>query len=524
MSDKINYLKQLFESGENVDSFNQKINDFFPALIYVYDPSNRKLRYVNKHLTDTLGFSYEDLSQSEDALMDLIFKDDVETVKLELEKFLSIRDDESLAYGCRLNQKKGSWRYFKTLGTILRRDDAGKAASLLFIAQDVTDQLKTEEESNAVRELFRETEDLLQFGTWNWDEKTDTGEWTKGVYSIFEYEPGEIPVIDQAFVKRHIVEEDVARYEAVINQAKKDKTSFEVEYLIRTKSGKQRTVSTKGKVIQDSQGNVHRLVGITHDITTVRNFEKDRERNIRELNRSNKELEEFAYVASHDLQEPLRKIATFSERLKVKHEGTLGKDGNMYLERIIASTENMRILIDNLLEFSRTARSSQAYQLCDLNKTVQDTISDLELKIEDTNTAFHIDKLPVIEAVSLEMSQLFNNLISNAIKFKKPNAAPSISIKAEKLSKSEKDRHHLPVEQNYFKITLRDNGIGFEPEYEERIFQIFQRLHGKAEYAGSGIGLAICKKIVDNHDGVIYAQGNLGKGAAFVIILPEKQH
>ncbi len=180
MTDKINYLKLLFESGENVESFNQKINDFFPAVIYVYDPANRKLRYINKHLTQTLGFSYEELSASEDALMDLIFKDDVDLVKGELEKFHSIRDDESVAYGCRLNHKQGNWRYFKTLGTVLRRDDGGKAASLLFIAQDITDQLKSEEETAALRELFAETEDMLQFGSWNWDEKQGRAEWTRG--------------------------------------------------------------------------------------------------------------------------------------------------------------------------------------------------------------------------------------------------------------------------------------------------------------------------------------------------------
>src|SRR5690242_2229760 len=128
MADNINYLKLLFESGENPESFNQKINDFFPGIIYVYDPSNRKLRYINKNLTTLLGYSYEDLNGSEDGLMDLIFKDDVETVKKELEKFHSINDNESLAYGCRLNKKQGSWRYFKTLGTVLRRDEAGKAA------------------------------------------------------------------------------------------------------------------------------------------------------------------------------------------------------------------------------------------------------------------------------------------------------------------------------------------------------------------------------------------------------------
>jgi PAS domain S-box-containing protein len=492
-------------------------------VIFVYDPSNRKVRYINKHLTQTLGFSYEELSASEDALMDLIFKDDVELVKGELEKFHSIRDDESLAYGCRLNHKQGNWRYFKTLGTVLRRDDGGKAASLLFIAQDITDQLKSEEETAALRELFSETEDMLQFGSWNWDEKQGKGEWTRGVYNIFEYDPSEVEAITREFYRKHISEDDLKRYEAAVEKARLDKTSFEIEYLVATRLGKQKVVSTKGKVITDDRGEINRIVGITRDITSVRSFEKERERSIRELNRSNKELEEFAYVASHDLQEPLRKISTFTERIRTKYSDNLGAEGSMYLERILAGTENMRILIDNLLEFSRTTRSSRQFEFCDLTQVVQQVRTDLELKIEDTGTELKVQTLPYVEAVCSEMSQLFNNLISNSIKFRRQEVKPVISITSEKVLKSEKDKYHLPLDVNYFKIVLRDNGIGFEEEYEEKIFQIFQRLHGKTEYAGSGIGLAICKKIVDNHEGVIYAQGNLGKGSAFIIILPEKQ-
>jgi light-regulated signal transduction histidine kinase (bacteriophytochrome) len=262
---------------------------------------------------------------------------------------------------------------------------------------------------------------------------------------------------------------------------------------------------------------------MTRDVTPFRNFERDRERSIRELNRSNRELEEFAYVASHDLQEPLRKISTFGERLHAKFSEALGKEGALYLERILASTENMRILIDNLLEFSRATRSSRAFEKVDLNTVMATVKMDLELKIEENNAQIIITSLPKIEAVPSEMKQLFNNLLSNSIKFKKPAVDPVIEIGTEKIGKQEKEKHHLPADKEFFKINIKDNGIGFEEEYAERIFQIFQRLHGKAEYPGSGIGLAICKKIVDNHGGVMYAEGKLGAGATFILILPEKQ-
>jgi light-regulated signal transduction histidine kinase (bacteriophytochrome) len=265
------------------------------------------------------------------------------------------------------------------------------------------------------------------------------------------------------------------------------------------------------------------MLGITRDVTNLKNFEKERERNIRELNRSNRDLEEFAYVASHDLQEPLRKISTFGERLRSQCAGTLDKEATLYINRILASTENMRILIDNLLEFSKTTRSSHARVKCDLNTVLQDVLSDQDLKIEETKTKIEGGELPVIDAVPSEMRQLFNNLISNGVKFRKKNTDPVIRVQSQLLSEAEKSTYCLAPERTYYKILFSDNGIGFEKEYAEKIFQIFQRLHGKAEYPGAGIGLAICKKIVDNHEGLIYGSGNNGKGSTFTVILPEKQ-
>jgi light-regulated signal transduction histidine kinase (bacteriophytochrome) len=228
-------------------------------------------------------------------------------------------------------------------------------------------------------------------------------------------------------------------------------------------------------------------------------------------NMDNKELEEFVYVASHDLQEPLRKITSFSERLKEKLPTDIDPDIQMYLSRILVATGNMRNLIENLLEFSRTSRFSEPFTQVELNEIIMQVKSDLELKIEETNTIISTDNLPTIEGIALQMRQLFTNLLTNAIKFKSPDKHPVITITSR------------PVENNKYEITVKDEGIGFEQEYATRIFQIFQRLHGKSEYPGSGIGLAICKKIVDNHHGEIIAKSEAGKGASFIITLPQSQ-
>lgn len=252
-------------------------------------------------------------------------------------------------------------------------------------------------------------------------------------------------------------------------------------------------------------------------------FQKILENKVKELDRTNKELEEFAYIASHDLQEPLRKITSFSERLKEKLPPNLEPDVQLYLNRMLAATDNMRTLIDNLLEFSRTSRISEPFVKTDLNNIVSEVQADLELKIEESNTEINSGVLPAIDAIPMQMRQLFTNLFTNAIKFRSPDAVPKISISSEVLSEEEKESRQLRSNVEYYKITVKDCGIGFDQEFALKIFQIFQRLHGKAEYPGSGIGLAICKKIVENHMGVIYGASEPGKGAEFTILLPESQ-
>jgi light-regulated signal transduction histidine kinase (bacteriophytochrome) len=186
-----------------------------------------------------------------------------------------------------------------------------------------------------------------------------------------------------------------------------------------------------------------------------------------------------------------------------------------------AATDNMRILIDNLLEFSKISRSNEAFVLSDLNVVMEEAKGELELKIEETGAEIMQDDLPFIVCNPLQIRQLFVNLLSNSLKFRKKDRKTIIRIGSRPATVEEKAAEKLPVDQVYYWITIADNGIGFEKEYAERIFLIFQRLHGKSEYPGSGIGLAICKKIADQHHGVIRAEGRPGDGAVFIVILPK---
>lgn len=235
-----------------------------------------------------------------------------------------------------------------------------------------------------------------------------------------------------------------------------------------------------------------------------------------ELERSNRELEDFAFVASHDLQEPLRKIRAFGDRLQVKFGPQLGEQGLDYAKRMYAASERMSVLIDDLLSFSRVTTRQKPFERVDLNALVERVRDDLEFAIESTGAQLIVEDLPIIEADESQMSQVFANLVSNSLKFRSQDEKPVVEIKCRSIT-SEVD------ERDWVQLTFSDNGIGFDEKYRDRIFNLFQRLHGRDEYSGTGIGLALCRKIVERHGGMIDVEAKLGEGATFIIDLPLTQ-
>lgn len=236
-----------------------------------------------------------------------------------------------------------------------------------------------------------------------------------------------------------------------------------------------------------------------------------------ELSRSNRELEEFAFVASHDLQEPLRKIQAFSDRLETMFKDELGEKGIDYISRMKNAAQRMSNLINDLLEFSRVTTRGKDFTDTDLKVVLDEILSDLEIAIQESNTQVNISEMPVIQADISQMQQLFLNLLSNAIKFRRENVAPIINVDYEH-KKEFSDELHTEVEWQI--ITIKDNGIGFSEEYADKIFVPFQRLHGRSQYKGTGIGLSVCRRIVERHGGTITAQSKDGEGATFIIKLP----
>lgn len=233
-----------------------------------------------------------------------------------------------------------------------------------------------------------------------------------------------------------------------------------------------------------------------------------------QLARSNRDLQDFATIVSHDLHEPLRKILAFGDRLQTRHAASLGEEGNNYLERILDAATRMQAMLDALLSYSRVSTRAQPPEQVDLNQIAHDVVEDLVVRIEETRGKVEVGELPTIEAEPLQMRQLFQNLIGNALKFHRPGVSPLVQVSATFSSDPGLAQVHL-----YF----TDNGIGFEEQYLERIFQPFQRLHGRSKYEGAGMGLAICRKIVERHGGRITASSTPGEGTTFEVILPAQQ-
>jgi signal transduction histidine kinase len=302
------------------------------------------------------------------------------------------------------------------------------------------------------------------------------------------------------------------------------KAVYHAEYRITWPDHSTQWILASGKCIYNNNDEPVRMVGVTANITESKSLEEELERRVKqrtlEYEQSNTELEQFAYVASHDLQEPLRKIRTFIELLS-NNLGDINDKSKSYMNRIHSSAERMMALINDLLNFSQLSKGGETFITVNLNDILNNVKNDFELLIEQKNAVINSEHLPQIQAVPLHIYQLFSNLISNALKFSTKDKAPLITITSANLLPDEVSEltalnHHLP----YTKITFTDNGIGFAEAFSEKIFTIFQRLNDKHTYSGTGIGLALCKKIVNNHQGIIYAQSKEGYGATFTLIMP----
>jgi PAS domain S-box-containing protein len=395
------------------------------------------------------------------------------------------------------------------------------------IARDITAQKKAEQQIRESEERVRLAVEIAELGMWELDLTTNltttspehrkilgyakTDQWSK-LRFLEMVHPEDRPWVEQA----------------IQTALKTGKISYEVRIIRTDKS--ERWIRVNGTTIYDKKHIPVRLLGTVLDITDQKKAKEELEKMVRArtselltsnlaLERSNHELEQFAYIASHDLQEPLRKIQTFADMVKEHlHDSEITEK---YFNKIYDSAKRMSTLINDVLNYSRLTKTGEQFVITNLNEILKDVLSDFELLIEQKQAGITYTDLPEIKGIPLQLHQLFSNLISNSLKFSE--IKPQITITAKILSPEEiKEYSRLKKDKSYVQLVFKDNGIGFEQQYAEQIFIIFQRLNNQRAYSGTGIGLALCKKIVDHHDGIITAKSEIGQGATFTIILPVK--
>ncbi|WP_264536825.1 CHASE3 domain-containing protein [Flavobacterium sp. N1736] len=367
--------------------------------------------------------------------------------------------------------------------------------------------------------LMSESEVIGKFSTWQWDLDVNKIDYSENQYRLLGLKPNAFVPEKDTFLNFVHPDDKEAVSKSMDGIVNNKQLPF-IYYKILLPDNEIRYFKSTGKLLRDQQGS-QILLGINFDITDEHLLNIELQERNKELEKSNKELASFNHVASHDLQEPLRKIQTFISRVSDADKAVLSDSAKDYITKIEVSAKRMRVLIDDLLLFSRTNTTKKEFIKSNLNELFENAKSELTEIIDEKKAIITTSKLPKLNVIPYQIEQLFINLIGNSLKYNQPNLNPEITIETEKVLST--DYPDL-LEQNikkFYKITFSDNGMGFDPQFKETIFVLFQRLHSKTDYPGTGIGLAICKKIVENHKGHITADSILGKGSVFTVFLPE---
>ncbi|OXB22567.1 histidine kinase [Flavobacterium tructae] len=367
--------------------------------------------------------------------------------------------------------------------------------------------------------LMAESEAIGKFSTWQWDLDTNKIDYSDNQYRLLGYEPNAF-VPEKGTFLNFVHPDD----KEIVAKSMKGILNYKqlpfVYYKIVLPTQEVRHFKTTGKLLTDEQGSKI-LLGINFDITDEHLLNIELQARNVELENSNKELASFNHVASHDLQEPLRKIQTFISRISDADKAVMSQNANDYIAKIEISAKRMRVLIDDLLLFSRTNTTKKEFIKSNLNELLKNAEAELTEMIDEKKAVITSTKLPKLAVIPYQIEQLFINLIGNSLKYNRPNVAPEITIESQKVFSVDYRELLDPNVKKYHKITFTDNGMGFDPQFKETIFVLFQRLHSKTDYPGTGIGLAICKKIVDNHKGYIMADSQPDQGSIFTIFLPD---
>ncbi|MBD0278676.1 MAG: PAS domain-containing protein, partial [Flavisolibacter sp.] len=493
--------------------FSSNIINASPGIIFIYDLVAQKEVYINGRVEEVTGFKPEEVLAIKDFIPQLTHPEDIPVVVAFVQAVVEDKEGKSHHADYRLRNKQGDYHWMRCYATVYRRDDTGQPIQILGAAYDIAGEKEMAQTLLKREKQLLEAQSIGQIGSFEWDIVNDVSVSTPELRKIFESDYRQS--LEELLHKVH--PDDREKVKAALSEAFVT-GNYQCEYRYMAESG-EKVLDSRGVVSFDEEKKPLTLIGTIQDITERKRIEESLIRKSLELQQSNIQLQEFASVASHDLKEPLRKIAMYSNIIISTEWDALSEKAKVNLQKITDASLRMQQLIEGVLSYS-SLNNQFKQEYYSLEQLLQEAIGNLEYRIKDTNALITSDGLPNAVVAPLQMQQLFQNLISNAIKFIKKGEQPHINI-THCIVPAEKIKTNPPQSsKQYLQINISDNGIGFSSEFVDKIFGLFQRLHSKSEYEGSGLGLAICRKIVENHGGSIYASSEEGVGSTFTIVLP----
>ena len=408
----------------------------------------------------------------------------------------------------------GPDRPFGVLGAHTRKrrrfsaEDVQFLEAVAHVLAEAVERRRAEEAVEHSEARLKLALDAAHMGAWDSNFSSDEIIWSESVAPLFGLGAGEFTGTRDSFYE-YVHPGDRDAVKQATQRAIEDNVDFDVEHRILHPDGSVRWVASRGRVFSDDAGKPLHMLGAVMDITERKCTQDALEQRTDELTRSNEELQQFAYVASHDLQEPLRMVSSYVQLLARRYQGKLDEDADDFIGYAVDGAQRMQGLIGDLLAYSRVGTHGNPLQPTDCEEALSQTLEALKLAVEESGAAVTHDQLPTVVGDAGQLRQLFQNLIANALKFR-GEAAPEVHVSAEK------------VDEDWV-FSVADKGIGIDPQFVDRIFVIFQRLHGKDEYPGTGIGLSVCKRIVERHGGRIWVESAVGEGATFYFTVPDRE-
>lgn len=508
---KISEIRSLIDGLKNEVDNNPKQHENSDSLTLQV---NRKIAMVQNVLLSSPNETQENLTQ---ILID--GKAATDAISKKVDEMLLIEESLMIRRKAEFGDAQKSAPLFIYVISIFALGVLGFAFYKML--RDVREQQKANNQLKLAVDASNLAEIVGLFGVWTHNLETGEYTFTDNFYRLLGLEP-QSTELDFTKFARFIHPDDLEMMKEFRKKVIHENHTKPFVYRVILKDGTIKYFESSAKIL-NNYNEEKLLLGILSDVTDEVNTSHILEEKNRTLEAANQELMAFNYVASHDLQEPLRKIETFITRLKEKDRFNLSEAGRTFLDKMHSSAGRMRVLIEDLLQFSRTTRSEQVFEDADLNELMAHSKEELHELIQEKNAKITVEHLPEIKVIPFQIQQLFTNLLNNSLKYSKEGVPPEISVTVQKTNSANEPEISATNPNSFYKFTFTDNGIGFEQEYAQKIFEVFNRLHNKDEFAGTGIGLSVCKKIVENHHGFIFAKGERDVGAVFTFYIPERQ-